>query len=60
MPIEYAVSLQVAELTRLSQTLMLVPDLHWLVVEDAVSPTRRVLSFLDSCSVPHTYLLGKR
>ncbi|KAK8400218.1 hypothetical protein O3P69_003134 [Scylla paramamosain] len=49
---------QVAELTRLSQTLMLVPDLHWLVVEDAVSPTRRVLSFLDSCSVPHTYLLG--
>ncbi|XP_050714212.1 galactosylgalactosylxylosylprotein 3-beta-glucuronosyltransferase P-like [Eriocheir sinensis] len=49
---------QVAELTRLAQTLMLVPDLHWLVVEDAVSPTRRVLAFLDSCSVPHTYLLG--
>ncbi|XP_071521329.1 galactosylgalactosylxylosylprotein 3-beta-glucuronosyltransferase 2-like isoform X2 [Panulirus ornatus] len=49
---------QVAELTRLSQTLMLVPNLHWLVVEDAVAPTRRVLAFLDSCSVPHTYLLG--
>ncbi|XP_042230926.1 galactosylgalactosylxylosylprotein 3-beta-glucuronosyltransferase P-like isoform X1 [Homarus americanus] len=49
---------QVAELTRLAQTLMLVPNLHWLVVEDAVAPTRRVLSFLDTCSVPHTYLLG--
>ncbi|KAK4322885.1 hypothetical protein Pmani_006400 [Petrolisthes manimaculis] len=48
----------VAELTRLSQTLMLVPNLHWLVVEDAVSPTRRVLTFLDTCTVPHTYLLG--
>ncbi|XP_069182586.1 galactosylgalactosylxylosylprotein 3-beta-glucuronosyltransferase P isoform X1 [Procambarus clarkii] len=49
---------QVAELTRLAQTLMLVPNLHWLVVEDAIAPTRRVLAFLDSCSVPHTYLLG--
>ncbi|KAK8754123.1 hypothetical protein OTU49_012261, partial [Cherax quadricarinatus] len=49
---------QVAELTRLAQTLMLVSNLHWLVVEDAVAPTRRVLAFLDSCSVPHTYLLG--
>ncbi|XP_047488124.1 osteocalcin 2-like [Penaeus chinensis] len=48
---------QVAELTRLSQTLMLVPNLHWLVAEDAVAPTRQVLAFLDSCSVPHTYLL---
>lgn len=50
---------QVAELTRLSQTLMLVPNLHWLVAEDAVAPTRQVLAFLDSCSVPHTYLLGR-
>lgn len=38
---------------------MLVPNLHWLVVEDAVAPTRRVLAFLESCSVPHTYLLGE-
>ncbi|XP_042883834.1 galactosylgalactosylxylosylprotein 3-beta-glucuronosyltransferase P-like [Penaeus japonicus] len=50
---------QVAELTRLSQTLMLVPNLHWLVAEDAVAPTRQVLAFLESCSVPHTYLLGR-
>ncbi|XP_066940686.1 galactosylgalactosylxylosylprotein 3-beta-glucuronosyltransferase P-like isoform X2 [Macrobrachium rosenbergii] len=49
---------QVAELTRLAQTLMLVPNLHWLVAEDSIAPTRRVLAFLDSCSVPHTYLLA--
>lgn len=56
--ISHFLLVQVAELTRLSQTLMLVPNLHWLVVEDAVAPTKRVLTFLESCTVPHTYLLG--
>ncbi|CAL4118311.1 unnamed protein product, partial [Meganyctiphanes norvegica] len=49
---------QVAELTRLSQTLMLVPNLHWLVAEDAKAPTKRVLAFLNECKVRNTYLLG--
>ena len=50
---------QVAELTRLSQTLMLMQNIHWLVSEDAPTPTQSVLEFLEECPVAHTYLLGK-
>lgn len=31
----YARSVQIAELTRLGQTLATVPSLHWVLVEDA-------------------------
>ena len=31
----YRRATQLADLTRLAQTLMLVPTLHWIVVEDA-------------------------
>uniref|UniRef100_A0A6G1S9J3 Galactosylgalactosylxylosylprotein 3-beta-glucuronosyltransferase n=1 Tax=Aceria tosichella TaxID=561515 RepID=A0A6G1S9J3_9ACAR len=38
----YARPVQRAELTRLSQTLMLVPRLHWIIVEDSISSTELV------------------
>ena len=31
----YKRSAQIADLTRLSQTLQLVPNIHWIVTEDA-------------------------
>ena len=42
----YARWTQKADLTRLSQTLMHVPNLHWIVVEDAEEKTKLVTDFL--------------
>lgn len=48
--------MQKAELVRLSQTLLHVPALHWVVVEDAPAPTALVGGLLASCGVPFTHL----
>ncbi len=37
-------------------TLRLVPNLHWIVVEDAEHKTNLVSNFLRSCGVPYTHL----
>ena len=42
----YSRFVQRAELTRLSQTLMLVPNLHWIIVEDADRATGRLSRFI--------------
>ena len=42
----YARWTQKADLTRLAQTLMHVPNLHWIVVEDSEEKTKLVTSFL--------------
>ena len=42
----YARWTQKADLMRLSQTLMHVPNLHWIVVEDAEERTKLVTNFL--------------
>ena len=43
----YARHVQRAELTRLSYTLILVPNLHWIVVEDANATTHLVKNILQ-------------
>lgn len=43
----YSRPTQKADLTRLSHTLLLVPRLHWILVEDASSPTSLVTHFLS-------------
>ena len=43
----YARWTQKADLTRLSQTLMHVPKLHWIVVEDSEEKTDLVANLLD-------------
>jgi galactosylgalactosylxylosylprotein 3-beta-glucuronosyltransferase 3 len=43
----YARAVQRAELTRLSQIFMLVPKLHWIIVEDSVNSTAMVKSFVS-------------
>ncbi|XP_040184878.1 galactosylgalactosylxylosylprotein 3-beta-glucuronosyltransferase 3 [Rana temporaria] len=52
----YARSHQRAELIRLSQTLLLVPALHWILVEDSVERTAAVAELLAQSDLPHTHL----
>lgn len=47
---------QKADLTRLCQTLMHVPNLRWIVVEDSTHKTRLVTKFLSNCPVNSTHL----
>lgn len=47
---------QKADLTRLSQTLLHIPRLHWIVVEDSEEKTGLVTRFLENCGVSYTHL----
>ena len=52
----YSRLVQKAELTRLSQTLRLVPNIHWTVIEDSEQKTKLVTNFLMQCQVSYTHL----
>ncbi|KAM6032636.1 LOW QUALITY PROTEIN: galactosylgalactosylxylosylprotein 3-beta-glucuronosyltransferase 3 [Chlamydotis macqueenii] len=52
----YARPVQKAELVRLSQTLLHVRALHWVVVEDAAAPSALVGGLLAASGVPFTHL----
>jgi len=62
LPIIYAVTpthsrpLQKAELTRISQTFLLVPNFHWIVVEDSMEKTPLVANLLAKSGIPYTHL----
>ncbi|XP_005106938.1 galactosylgalactosylxylosylprotein 3-beta-glucuronosyltransferase 2 [Aplysia californica] len=47
---------QKAELTRLSQTLMHVKNIHWIVIEDADAKTNLVARFLKQTGFNYTHL----
>ncbi|CAG5130585.1 unnamed protein product [Candidula unifasciata] len=47
---------QKAELTRLSHTLMLVKNIHWIVIEDSESQTDLVARFLKQTGLNYTHL----
>ncbi|XP_075589295.1 galactosylgalactosylxylosylprotein 3-beta-glucuronosyltransferase 2 isoform X2 [Dermatophagoides farinae] len=51
---------QAADMTRLSQTLQLVPDIFWIVVEDAHNRSRSVEDLLRRTNAPYAHLLGPR
>lgn len=50
---------QVADLTRLAQTLMLVRDIHWLVIEDSHVKSPHLGVLLQSFGVRYNHLIGK-
>ena len=50
---------QIAELTRMAQTLMHVQNLHWLVIEDAENKTQLVSELLQRTGISHDHLVGK-
>ncbi|XP_006620861.1 galactosylgalactosylxylosylprotein 3-beta-glucuronosyltransferase I [Apis dorsata] len=47
---------QKAELTRLSQTFLHIPNFHWIVVEDAERKTNLVTRFLENSGLIYTHL----
>lgn len=50
---------QIAELTRTGYTLKHIPNIFWLVIEDAEVPTPTVTKFLTKLNIPFTHLVGK-
>ncbi|XP_056100292.1 galactosylgalactosylxylosylprotein 3-beta-glucuronosyltransferase 1 isoform X2 [Rhinichthys klamathensis goyatoka] len=52
----YRRPVQKAELTRLTNTLLHVPNLHWLVVEDAAERTALVSRLLENTGLNYTHL----
>ena len=50
---------QKADLTRMSHTLLHIHNIHWIVVEDADSPTPLVTNFLNSTGLKYTHLFVK-
>ncbi|KAJ0176037.1 hypothetical protein K1T71_008211 [Dendrolimus kikuchii] len=52
----YARLAQKADLTRLSQTLMLVKNFHWIVIEDSPSKTKLVENLLKESTLKYTHL----
>lgn len=52
----YSRPVQKAELTRLTNTLLHVPKLHWLVVEDAAQRTPMVSRLLENTGMNYTHL----
>ena len=49
---------QIAELTRLSQTLMHVPNLHWVIGEDSASCSKMINSLLERSGILYTHLIS--
>lgn len=47
---------QKAELVRVSQTLLLIPNLHWIVVEDSKTKTNLVANLLANSGLSFTHL----
>ena len=46
------------ELTRLGYTLKHVPNLFWLVIEDAEETTPLVTKLLQKLNIPYAHLVG--
>ncbi|XP_018570379.1 galactosylgalactosylxylosylprotein 3-beta-glucuronosyltransferase I [Anoplophora glabripennis] len=65
LPTIYAITptywrlVQKAELTRISQTLMLVPNVHWIVIEDSETKTDLVRNLILNSKLMVTHLNAK-
>lgn len=51
---------QIAEITRLGNTLKHVPNLFWLVIEDATVKTPQLTRQLHRLGVPFEHLIGNK
>lgn len=56
LSIPFSRFVQKAELTRLAQTFLHVPQLHWILVEDSPHKTPLVSGFLASSGLAYTHL----
>ena len=55
----YPRAVQVPEMTRLAQTLMLTTNVFWVVTEDAAERTTAVTEILQRSGLPHVHILGR-
>ena len=51
---------QLAELTRLGQTLKHVKNMRWIVADDAAVPTKQVMGLLYRLNITYKYILGTK
>ncbi|CAL4063973.1 unnamed protein product [Meganyctiphanes norvegica] len=51
---------QIADMTRLSQTLMHVSNMHWIVVEDAETTSEVVHELIERTGLPYTHLAAAK
>lgn len=49
---------QQAELTRMAQTLLLVRNVRWIVIEDAKTPSKPVARLLEQSGLQYEHLIG--
>lgn len=47
---------RMADMTRMANTLMSVPDVHWIIVEDRNNTDPLVEALLQRTKITHTYL----
>lgn len=52
----YRRATQLAELTRLKNTLWLTPKIHWIIIEDSNRKTDKIKRFLKESSIPSVHL----
>ncbi|CAD5209759.1 unnamed protein product [Bursaphelenchus okinawaensis] len=52
----YARPTRMPDMTRMAQTLMLVKNIHWVVIEDANKTSDAVERLLERSGIPYTYL----
>lgn len=50
---------QLPDMTRLAQTLMHVPFVMWLVIEDAELLTPQIAALLRRTGIPYIHMIGK-
>ena len=50
---------QLAALTRMRNTLWLVPKIFWIIVEDNSKKSRKLRTFLDESKIPHAHLFAE-
>lgn len=55
----YRRSEQIPELTRMSHTLMHIPNIYWLVIEDAKERTPLVTELLERTGLNYDHLVGR-
>lgn len=51
---------QIPDLTRLAQTLMHVPSITWLIIEDAEALSPQVTDILKRSGIRFVHLIGKK
>ncbi|CAI4229510.1 unnamed protein product [Auanema sp. JU1783] len=55
----YKRATRLADLTRMANTLMLIKDLHWIVIEDSDTKLECIERLLNRTGLPYSYLAAK-